>query len=122
MFCKLNKAGVMKMARRRAAHLREVLYGLRVSPEGSCAGRVVLSAIVGRWNLLGGAVYEALWPTGVLQTFKRSEREPISFRLSLPRCSRLLSFSHICHLLPVKEGRGWQEPAVFCLEFWLLEL
>lgn len=47
-------------------HLLEVIYGLRVSSKGSCAGRVVLSAIVGRWSLLGGVVCEALWSPGVL--------------------------------------------------------
>lgn len=47
-------------------HLLEVIYGLRVSSKGSRAGRVVLSAIVGRWSLLGEAVCEALWSPGVL--------------------------------------------------------
>lgn len=62
------------MAWRKVVHLLEVIYGLRVSPKGSCAGRVVLSIIFGRWNLLGGAVCENFWPTGVLQTFQREVR------------------------------------------------
>lgn len=111
------------MARRRAAHLREVLYGLRVSPEGSCVGRVVLRAIVRRWNLLGGAVYEALWPTGVLQTFKKSESpSPSGFLCQdAPGSSRFPTFA-TCYLSRRGEGSKNQQCFVWNFGCWNCEL